>query len=1092
MFIFVACLMTSISVVAQEAYAEFTSDNTTLTFFYDDLRSSRTGTTYDLRSNSSYPGWRNDGNYSSVTKVVFDPSFAAARPITTRYWFDRMYNLKTILGIEHLNTTMVKDMSKMFSSCTGLASLDVSHFNTAKVTNMSDMFNDCKKLSSLDVSSFNTENVTSMRNMFSYCRHLTSIDLSHFNTTKVTDMYGMFSNSNGLTTVYVGSNWSTEAVTSSENMFNNCTSLVGGKGTTYDSDHVDVSYAHDDGGPSNPGYLTALSAYAVYTSSDKTLTFYYDNLRSTRTGYTYDLNTGSNSPDWNRYWSPTQVVFDPSFAAARPTTTHDWFRGMSRLASITGMEFLNTSEVTDMSDMFSNCQYLTSLDVSSFNTSHVTDMSSMFSGCYRLTSLDLSNLNTSHVTDMSSMFSGCNGLTSLDVSNFNTSHVTDMSSMFSGCYRLTSLDVGNLITSNVTDMSSMFYGCSGLTSLDLSNFNTSSVTNISSMFRACSGLTSLDLSNFNTENVTDISSMFYGCSGLRSLDVSNFNTGNVTDISSMFYACSGLKSLDVSGFNTVNVTNMGYMFYGCNGLSSLEVSSFNTDNVTTMGYMFYACSGLISLDLSSFNTSHVTSMSGMFEDCYDLGTIYVDSCWSTDCVIFSYGMFYNCYSLVGGRGTPYDEEYVGATYARIDNGPIAPGYFSSKSFSGLMAYAEYDDRRGILTFYFDDQRSTRTGTTYNLNRPGSEPAWLSCYVSRVVFHPSFADARPISTSCWFANMSLLSVTGLEYLNTTPVIDMSYMFYCCDGMEHKFDLSHFNTVNVTNMHSMFEGCFCPERLDLSSFDTSNVTDMGDMFRSSIGLSSLDLSNFDTSNVTDMSSMFSNIYGLTSLNLSSFNTEKVTDMMSMFECCYNLSSLDLSSFNTENVREMMSMFEGCESLTSLDLSSFNTENVWDMRSMFEGCESLTSLDLSSFNTGNVKRMHSMYKGCSNLSTIYVGSGWSTESLSDLWGRPDEDMFYGCTSLVGGMGTTYDEEHVDAEYAHIDGGPENPGYFTDAQTALPGDVDGDGSVGISDVTTLIDYLLNSSTPIVNEVADVDGNGSIDIADVTALIDILLSGDS
>ena len=64
------------SAAAAEAYACYTSSNTTLTFYYDNLRSSRSGTTYDLNTGDDWPGWRRDGNNASVTRVVFDSSFA--------------------------------------------------------------------------------------------------------------------------------------------------------------------------------------------------------------------------------------------------------------------------------------------------------------------------------------------------------------------------------------------------------------------------------------------------------------------------------------------------------------------------------------------------------------------------------------------------------------------------------------------------------------------------------------------------------------------------------------------------------------------------------------------------------------------------------------------------------------------------------------------------------------------------------------------------------------------------------------------------------------------------------------------------------
>ena len=245
----------------------------------------------------------------------------------------------------------------------------------------------------------------------------------------------------------------------------------------------------------------------------------------------------------------------------------------------------------------------------------------------------------------------------------------------------------------------------------------------------------------------------------------------------------------------------------------------------------------------------------------------------------------------------------------------------------------------------------------------------------------------------------------------------------------------------------------------------------------------LSYLNTSEVTDMEWMFSGCYSLTSLDLSSFNTSKVTSMGGMFQECDSLTSLDLSSFNTSQVTNMEYMFSYCRSLTSVDLSSFNTSQVTNMEHMFNECWSLTSLDLSSFNTSQVTSMKGMFSYCTNLRTIYVGSGWTTASVIDSSG-----MFSYCTSLVGGQGTTYDASHVESEYAHIDGGPSDPGYFTDKNTYLPGDVNGDHEVNIADVNAAIDIILsgNSST----SAADVNGDGEINIADVNAVIDIILSG--
>ena len=461
-------MSTSLAARAIEAYAYFTGN--TLTFYYDNLRSTRhNGETFSLNTGPQTPGWI---SYSSIsipsltTQIVFDPSFADARPTSTHQWFCDMLNLQTITGISYLNTSQViyfsemflhcpkltsldvsgfdtsnaRVMNGMFGSCSKLVSLDLSGFNTSKVNNMQNMFAGCSVLASLDVTGFNTSNVTDMSFMFSGCKGLTRLDLRNFNTSKVTTMQNMFASCIKLSTIYAGSGWSTTRVTSSSLMFSFCNSLVGGQGTAYDdSNPKDKTYAHIDGGTSNPGYLTdpdVRMAYACYTPSNTTLTFYYDALRYSRTGTTYDLNTGSDDPDWNLNdpdWytdgtnaNVTKVVFAPSFAAARPTTTQGWFFEMSKLQTITGISNLNTSEVTDMSRMFAYCGTLTSLDVSGFNTAKVTSMLAMFYGCSNLTSLDVSGFNTAKVTDMNGMFSNCHHLTSLDVSHFNTAKVTNM------------------------------------------------------------------------------------------------------------------------------------------------------------------------------------------------------------------------------------------------------------------------------------------------------------------------------------------------------------------------------------------------------------------------------------------------------------------------------------------------------------------------------------------------------------------------------------------------------------------------------------------------------------------------------------------
>jgi len=230
----------------------------------------------------------------------------------------------------------------------------------------------------------------------------------------------------------------------------------------------------------------------------------------------------------------------------------------------------------------------------------------------------------------------------------------------------------------------------------------------------------------------------------------------------------------------------------------------------------------------------------------------------------------------------------------------------------------------------------------------------------------------------FSSLDATTSLNFDNIDTSNMTDMSEMFYYSSSLS-TLDLSKFNTSNVINMKSMFYFCNNLENITFSHlFDTSNVTNMNNMFRDT-KLTTLDLSVFNTSNVTDMSYMFADSSKLKTINLSSFNTEAVTNMSFMFFCCSSLSTLDLSSFNTEVVKDMSYMF----------------------------------------GFGSVPQ--------SLLQTIYVSEKFTTKSLDDS----TSTMFDYCTKLVGGQGTAFDKDHIDAEYARIDD-PFNdaPGYFTDAK--------------------------------------------------------------
>ena len=355
-------------------YAEFDNATGTLSFRYKGVKPEGA---YDLNVGGSDPEWKTLG--TNVNKVVFDASFANARPTSCYYWFCGCSKLTDIEGIENLNT----------------------------------------------------ENVTNMNSMFDRCSALTSLDLTNFNTAKVSDMSYMFMGCTALTTIFVSDKFVTNLVTSSDNMFHMCINLIGA--IEYDGSKSDHTYANYE-----TGYFTpegGFHAYAEFNNATGTLTF---SRGLSKPAGAYDLNVGNNTPEWSTQKEDiNKVVFDASFANARPTSCYEWFDMCTSLTKIEGIENLNTEKVTNMSSMFSDCHVLNPLDVSNFDTQNVEDMSCMFSNCEGLNSLDLSKFDTQKVTNMNSMFWNSSALTTIYVSDkFVTTKVSSGSEMFKDCTSL--------------------------------------------------------------------------------------------------------------------------------------------------------------------------------------------------------------------------------------------------------------------------------------------------------------------------------------------------------------------------------------------------------------------------------------------------------------------------------------------------------------------------------------------------------------------------------------------------------------------------------------------------------------------------------
>ena len=795
------------------------------------------------------------------------------------HWFDGFENLTTIEGMENLCTDSVESMLDTFYGCSSLTSIDLSHFNT--------------------------KNVNVMQGMFDGCSALTTLDVSNFDMSKMININSMFRNCTALTTIYSSDDWKNSPVVNSYSMFKNCTKLKGA--VAFNDNETDASMANP-----TTGYFTA-KTYVEY--KDNMLTFYCDNLKATRSGTVYVLDENlpdTKAPAWlKEQKNVTKVVFDSSFKDSRPTTMMNWFYGFENLTTIEGMENLCTDSVVNMAYTFSGCSSLTSIDLSHFNTENVIVMADMFEGCRALTTIDVSNFDMSKMINMESMFHECKALTTIYCNedwDICSSTWEDGTGMFLSCTNLkgaveyneyyTGSSMANPTTGYFTKTAYVVENNGTLTfycdtkrasrpgtsysiydrNVDLnypawagdvsdvneritkvvfdSSFKNYKPTSTEKWFSYCTKIKTIEgIENLITDEVTTMKEMFSGCSALTSINMSNFNTENVTTMEEMFFGCSALTSINVSNFNTENMTTMKGMFNNCKALVSLDLSSFNTANVTDMCAMFLGCAALTTLDVSTVNTAKVTDMEYMFSGCSALTTIYCDNDWNSGTVNYSNDMFIGCTSLTGA--VEYDASKVDVSMANPTT-----GYFTSK------VYAVEDG--STLTFYYDENRKSHTGTVYDINAKRSEntniPAWAGynsakTSITKVVFDSSFKEYKPTDTKYWFNYLTKLkTIEGIENLNTEQVTSMTKMFYGCQSLT-SLDVSHFNTANVDMMSYMFGLCSA--------------------------LTSLDLSNFNTAKVTDISSMFIKCSALTTIYCNDdWKSDKVTRPFDMFKGCTNL--------------------------------------------------------------------------------------------------------------------------------------------------------------------------------------------------------------
>ena len=726
-----------------------------------------------------------------------------------------------------------------------------------------------------------------------------------------------------------------------------------------------------------------------------------------------------------------------------------------------------------------------------------------FSGCTSFEGLEY--LDTTESTDMSYMFNGCNNIKTLDLSTFVTHSVTNMSYMFNGCGQLSTLEVNKdrFRTDNVTNMDAMFCSCSSLTQLDVGYFNTDRVISMIQTFQKCSSITELDLSKWSTANVTNMSYMFDECSNLIEVDVSEFDTNKVTTFNSMFSGCISLTHLNFTSFRFGSTTdaNLVDIFTGTNLLIFKTPVAFVSTNETTIKEK-------LGRELSSNNNvwkklKDISNKSIEFKslDTIEQDVIYVsnkavssgtETYWGTD---NTYGCRYKVIDttlFIGpgiGKVNSTDCPFVNNTNkTTITKVKILGDIVFEKGsninidglFSGLTALTEIEGLNFIDTTDVSSVSNMFNGCT-SLENIVIPHTLISGGVKSV--NGMFDGCSKLKKIKFEINKDKTATSPVE-LNVT---DVSNWFKDCKELI-QIDLSMFDMSKITTATNTFEGCVkllrfvTPNAFDNNSIDNSSVfkttiitfmnidklwkkqDDLTFGELSSIAISTayvhklngniwgtcvyyideetktLHISSGEGLSQTNTTQsfwdehkniierieihgsitlpesssleyLFANLYNLEYIDsLNSFITTNVNSMCHMFENCYNLKTIvpevknnndggetvvetqfNTLKFDISNVTDMSNMFSQCYNLTEVSIELTKDTQTISISSMFNQCYSLVSFNvLSADDTLKVTSISNTFNQCYNLKSVNM-TKWKLDGVTTL-----EGLFNQCYNL------------------------------------------------------------------------------------------------
>ena len=499
---------------------------------------------------------------------------------------------------------------------------------------------------------------------------------------------------------------------------------------------------------------------------------------------------------------------------------------------------------------------------------------------------------------------------------------------------------------------------------------------------------SIDFSHMDLTKVIDMGYLFKGCSSLESITFSKATPTAIKNMAGMLSDCTGIKSIDLSNFIIPWGANMFPMFLGCNNLVAFDLPKIynfldglfllqlynqqyspwgpaSSQPTPTLKYM-NLCS------LSGLNFEGIANSIGLFF-LSNTGTEKVFICLNEQ----DFSAFLTSFEIVGNKN-PYAD--------------IMPGELPKPSINFERC----------CDFNLETSECELPPTSNNDSDLIDSDNYIVVYFNGNIDYSNFMNRYRTGVAGIVANGKKLNIedsftiqsgTSLQIHFNETVVSLEHFFDSITDENaasiSSIDFSHFDSSKLSNMNSIFSGCFDLVTVDFTNFNWTNIQDIGYMFYGCDSFKSIDLSNADISKITNMERVFQSCDSLESVIFPESGPQNVENIDYMFYYCSALKSVDLSKFNLSKITDMYGMFDGCYSLESVAFPE-STQNVEDMGSMFSGCSKLKSIDLSKSNLSKVTNMEGMFEDCEALESVaFPVSG--PQNIEDM-----SNIFYGCSAL------------------------------------------------------------------------------------------------